>query len=45
MAGTVSLEVIIVVVGMVDLVVGHLLKGRGAIDDAGGNAVVGIGVS
>ena len=35
--------VIVVVVGMVDLVVGHLLEGQGAVDDAWGDTVVGIG--
>jgi hypothetical protein len=38
----VSPGVIIVVVSMADLVVGHLLEGWGTVDDAGGNAVVGV---
>jgi hypothetical protein len=45
MVGAVGPGVIVVVVGMVDLIVGHLLKGRGAVDDTGGDAVVGVGVS
>ena len=44
MVGAVSLGVVIVVAGMVDLVVGHLLKGH-TIDDMGGDVVIGIGVS
>jgi hypothetical protein len=41
-AETVGPGVVKVVAGMVDLVVGHVGKGRRAIDDAGGNAVVGM---
>ena len=43
-AGTVGPGILEVVVGMVDLVVGHVGKGRHAENDAGGDAVVGIGV-
>ena len=44
MVGMISPGVIVVVVGMVDLVIGHLLKGWGAVDDTGGNAVVSVGI-
>jgi hypothetical protein len=43
--GVVGPGVIVVVVGMVDLVVGHLLEGQGAVDDVGGDVVIGIGIS
>ena len=43
-AGTVSPGVVEVIAGMVDLVVGHVSKGWCAVDDAGGDAVIGIGV-
>ena len=42
--GAVSPGVIKVVMCMGDLIVGHLLKGQCAIDDVGGNAIVGIGL-
>jgi hypothetical protein len=44
MVGAVSLGVVIVVAGMVNLVVGHLLKGGCTVDDMEGNAVIGVGV-
>ena len=44
-AGTVGPGVIEVVAGVVDLVVGHMSKGGHAVDDPGGDAVVGVGVS
>jgi len=40
----ISLGVVVVVAGMVDLIVGHLLKGRGAVYDAWGDVVIGIGI-
>jgi hypothetical protein len=43
-AGAISPGVIKVVVGVVDLVIGHMSKGRCAVDDPGGNTVVGIGI-
>jgi len=43
-AGTVSPGVVEEVAGMVDLVVCQLVKGRHAIDDAGGDVVVGVSV-
>jgi hypothetical protein len=42
--GTVGPGVIEEVAGMVDLVVGQLVEGWHAVDDAGGNAVIGIGI-
>ena len=42
MVGVVGPGVVEEVTGVGNLVVGHLFKGRGAIDDAGGNAVIGI---
>jgi hypothetical protein len=42
MAGTVGPGVVEVVAGVVDLIVGHV--GRRAVDDSGGDAVVGIGI-
>jgi hypothetical protein len=45
MVGMVGPRVVVVVAGMVDLVLGHLHKGWGAIDDTGGDAVVGVGIS
>jgi hypothetical protein len=33
------------VVGVVDLIVSQVLKGRGAVNNVGGDMVVGIGVS
>ena len=44
MAGTVGLGVVEEVAGMVDLVVGQLVEGWRAVDDVGGDAVIGIGV-
>jgi hypothetical protein len=44
-AGTVGPGVVEVVVGMVDLVVGHVGKGRCAVNDSGGNTCVGIGIT
>ena len=44
MLGAVSPEVIEIVIGMVDLVVGHVGKGGHAVDDPRGDAVVGVGV-
>ena len=44
MAGTVGPGVVEEVAGVVDLVVRQLVKGWRAIDDAGGDAVVGVGV-
>jgi hypothetical protein len=43
-AGTVGPGVVKVVAGVVDLIVGHVGKGRHAVDDAGGDAVIGVGV-
>jgi hypothetical protein len=42
--GMVGPGVVKVVAGVVDLIVGHVGKGRCAIDDTGGDAVIGIGV-
>ena len=42
--GAIGLEVIKVVVGVVDLVIGHMSKRRCAVDDPGGNIVVGVGI-
>ena len=44
MVGTVSPRVVKEVAGVMDLVVGQVFKGRCAIDDAGGDAVIGVGV-
>jgi hypothetical protein len=43
-AGAIGLGVIEVVAGMVDLVVSHVGKGGHAVDDSGGNVVVGVGI-
>jgi hypothetical protein len=43
-AGTVGPGVVEEVAGMVDLVVGQLVEGWRAVDDAGGDALVGVGV-
>jgi len=45
MMGTVGPRVVEEVMGMVDLVVGQLFKGWHAVDDAGGDTVVGVGIS
>ena len=45
MVRAVSPRVVIIVAGMADLVVSHLLKGGHAIDDAGGDAVIGVCIS
>ena len=42
MAGAVSLGVIEEIAGMVDLIVSQVFEGRGAVDDSGGDVVVGI---
>jgi hypothetical protein len=44
MTGTVGPGVIEEVAGMVDLIVCEVLEGQRAVDDAGGDAVVGVGV-
>ena len=44
MAGAVSPGVIKVIAGVVDLIVGHVGKGWHAVDDTGGDAVVGVGI-
>ena len=44
-AGTIGPRVVEVVVGVVDLVVGHVGKGGHAVNNPGSNAVVRIGVS
>jgi hypothetical protein len=44
MAGAVSPGVVKVVAGVVDLIVGHVGKGWRTVDDAGGDAVVSVGV-
>jgi len=44
MMGVVGPGVVEVVAGVVDLIVSQVLKGWHAIDDAGGNAVVGVSV-
>jgi hypothetical protein len=43
-AGVIGLGVIKVVAGMVDLVVGHVGEGRCAVNDPGGDVVVGVGI-
>ena len=43
-AGTVGPGIVEEVAGVVDLIVGQLVEGWRAIDDAGGDAVVGVGV-
>jgi hypothetical protein len=45
MMGVVSPGVIEEVAGVVDLIVSQVLEGWHAIDDVGGDAVVGVGVS
>ena len=42
MAGAIGPRVVIVVVGVVDLVVSHVLKERGVINDTGGDVVIGV---
>ena len=44
MTGAIGPEVVEEVVGVVDLIVGQVLNGGCAVDDAGGDAVIGIGV-
>jgi hypothetical protein len=43
-AETIGPGVIEVVVGMIDPVISHVSEGRHAVDDIGGNAIVGIGI-